>query len=137
MKIFAKKFSNYLFDDADSCTISVQELKTVHSSIRADLFQKITDKISDRDYLYHSSRSSWVLIVTGKELTDTGCRGSNRNIYRLEASLLNMRTSETKKLFTEEGTSCDFSDKHYKRSLKKFSKKLKNHIPKCTDSLEF
>lgn len=137
IKIFSRKFSPILFDEVDNCDISIHELKQTHSSIRGSLFNESLTRLSSAGYSYHSSRPNWVLVINGKEKTDTECRGNNRNIYSLEAELVNTRTGQSSKLFSAEGTSCGHSQKHYKRSLKRFLKKIKHQLPKCTETLDF
>lgn len=137
IKIFSRKFSSYIFDRTDSCDISVFQLNRVHSSIKTEILTKTISKTQEKGFTYHSSRPAWILMITGKETTDTGCGGDNRNIYRLSAELLNMRTSETKSLPSSEGTSCGFSENHYKKAAKEFIKTINNQLPKCTQTLEF
>ncbi len=136
IKLFSKKFSSYLFDETDNCTLSVHELNNIHNSIRSSLFTIAVKKLTNAGYSYHSSRPNWVVVINGKETSDTGCRGNNRNIYRLTTELVNTRTGESTALLSTEGTSCGYSQKHYKRSLKQFTKKIKTQIPKCLQTLD-
>lgn len=137
LKIFSKKFSSSLFDEDDKCDISIHELKQTHSSIRGPLFNESLSRLSLAGYSYHSSRPHWILVINGKEKTDTGCQGNNRNIYSLEAELVNTRTGQSSKLLSAEGASCGHSQKHYRKSLKKFLKKIKHQLPKCNETLDF
>ncbi len=137
IKIFSKKFSTILFDELDNCDISIHELTQIQTSIRGLLFNESLSRLSSAGYSYHSSRPHWILVINGKEKTDTECQGNNRNIYTLEAELVNTRTSQISKLLRAEGTSCGHSQKHYKKSLKRFLKKIRHQLPKCTDTLDF
>lgn len=136
--LFAQKFSPILLGEKGSCTFSLYPLQIpLTSSQRENVTKNVLSLISSSEFEYDSKWAEWILVIKGKERTDGGCHGNNRNIMEVQVELFNMRELASTVIAKVRTESCGYETKHRDEMTKKLSKEIKKHMPKCHNALGF
>jgi hypothetical protein len=130
--LFARKFHPEIMAENDPCGLSVFPLQIkAYQFGREEFLSRLLSYLPENHYNYASKKANWVLWIEGKESTDGGCGGSNRNIMKAAAYLFNVKEKQIITLGEVTTKSCSRDTDHIDLALRRLNRKIKNNIPNC------